>query len=125
MIEKVRRPIIPSKVPGKLVPLGNSVLATDMNFEMRITTGGIIIPGDDGKNSGIRPRWCKVYAVGPEQKDVSPGQWILVSHGRWTRGLDIQTPDGQITTVRKIDTNEILAVSDEPVVDDTLSDKVT
>ena len=75
------------------------------------------------KNSGIRPRWAKVYAVGPEQKDIQVGQYILISHGRWTRGIKIQDIEG-VKTIRKVDNNDILLISDEPVLDETLSDKV-
>ena len=94
-----------------------------MAFEERVSQGGIIIPNDDMKNSGIRPRWAKVYAVGPEQKDVQVGQYILISHGRWTRGIKIQDQEGE-KTIRKVDNNDILLVSDDPVNDQTMSDKV-
>ena len=109
---------------GKIRALNDSVLVSEMNFEHRVTVAGIIIPGDDGKNSGIRPRWGKVYAIGPEQKDVVPGQWILVSHGRWTRGINIIDDNGEKHTLRRVDNNDILLISDEPVIDGTMSDKV-
>ena len=41
----------------QLQPLGESVIVSDMNFEERISTGGIIIMTDNGKSTGIRPRW--------------------------------------------------------------------
>jgi co-chaperonin GroES (HSP10) len=107
----------------KIQPLHDSVLVVDMNFDYRVTTAGIYIPTDDGKNSGIRPRWGLVYAVGPTQEDVKPGQWILVSHGRWTRGVSIEI-DGVMKTIRRIDCNDIMLISDQPVIDDTMSDKV-
>jgi co-chaperonin GroES (HSP10) len=107
----------------KLTPIRDGVIVVDMNFEHRVTSSGIIIPGDDGKNSGIRPRWGRVYAIGPDQKDVEVGQYICVSHGRWTRGLDIEDENGQ-TTIRKVDPNDILLVSDTPVMDEIMSDKV-
>jgi hypothetical protein len=94
-----------------------------MTFEERISNGGIIILNDDMKSSGIRPRWAKVYAVGPDQKDVQVGQYILISHGRWTRGIKIEDDEG-VRTIRKVDNNDILMVSDEPVNDQTMSDKV-
>ena len=94
-----------------------------MNFDERITAGGIVLLNDDTKSSGIRPRWAKVYAVGPEQTEVEVGQYILISHGRWTRGITVETPLGK-QTLRKVDPNDILLVSDEPVADETMSDKV-
>jgi co-chaperonin GroES (HSP10) len=94
-----------------------------MAFDERISNGGIIIPNDDMKSSGIRPRWGRVYAIGPEQTDIKVGQYVLVTHGRWTRGVDIEDDNGD-HTIRKVDTNDILMVSDEPVQDSTMSDKV-
>lgn len=125
-IQKVKRNAMSTKVNGNtLLPLNDNVLVSDMSFEHRVTTAGIILPPDDGKDSGIRPRWAKVYAVGPEQREVKVGQWVLVSHGRWTRGLDIELENGETLTVRKIDLKEMLLISDEPVNDLTMSDKVT
>jgi len=108
---------------NKIKPLYDTVIVSDMAFEERISEGGIVILNDDMKNSGIRPRWAKVYAIGPEQKDVQVGQYILISHGRWTRGIKIEDHDG-VKTIRKVDNNDILMVSDEPVLDQTMSDKV-
>lgn len=87
------------------------VLVTDMEFDMRFTQGGIVLLNDNGKSTGIRPRWGQVYAVGPQQQDVTVGQWICVAHGRWTRGLDIEDETGK-RTLRKIDPKDILLVSD-------------
>jgi co-chaperonin GroES (HSP10) len=88
------------------------VLVADMVFDERISTGGIVLLNDNGKGNGIRPRWGRVYAVGHEQTNVKVGQWVLVSHGRWTRGLDIEDESGK-TTIRKIDPKDILLVSDD------------
>lgn len=108
----------------KLIPLRDHVLATDMNFGQRTLSSGLILLGDDGKTDGIRPRWCRVYAVGPEQKDVVPGQWILVEHGRWTRGVEVEIDEVQFT-VRRIDADAIMMVSDEePAYDDNVSTAV-
>jgi co-chaperonin GroES (HSP10) len=104
-------------------PLNDNIIVSDMQFDERISNGGIIILNDDMKSSGIRPRWAKVYAVGPDQKYVQVGQYILISHGRWTRGVKIDDGDGE-KVIRKVDNNEILLISDEPVNDQTLSDKV-
>ena len=108
---------------NKIIPLNDGVIVCDMKFEERISQGGIIIPNDDMKNSGIRPRWAKVYAVGSEQKDIKVGQYVLIAHGRWTRGVKIEDNEGE-KVIRKVDNNDILLVSDEPVNDQTMSDKV-
>ena len=104
----------------QLRPLKDSVIVSDMIFDVRISTGGIIIPNDNGKSTGIRPRWGQVYAVGPDQKDVQPGQWVCVEHGRWTRGIDIEDESGKIT-VRRVDPKDIMMVSDQQPDDDTFS----
>lgn len=122
-MQKVKPGYLKNKV-DRLLPLGSTILVSDMNFEFRVTTSGIILPGDDAKNSGIRPRWGKVYAIGPEQTDVQVGQWILVDHGRWTRGVQIEDAAGNKITVRKVDNKDILLVSDEQVIDDTMGSKV-
>lgn len=89
----------------------SDVIVTDMSFDVRLSTGGLILLNDNGKSTGIRPRWGRVYAVGPQQQDVRVGQWICVAHGRWTRGLDIEDESGK-RTIRKIDPKDILLVSD-------------
>jgi hypothetical protein len=109
----------------KLRALRDHIIVTDMAFkDTRKLSSGIILPGDDGKAAGIRPRWAQVFEVGPEQKDVTPGQWVCVAHGRWTRGLDIEDDHGP-KTIRRIDPKDILLVADErPGSDDTISDAV-
>ena len=111
----------PIKVEG-IRALNDHVLVADMNFKERVLSSGIQLLNDDGRGAGIRPRWAEVYAVGPEQQDITVGQWILVAHGRWTRGVKIEDTTGE-HTLRRIDPNDILLVSDvEPDGDDTLSD---
>jgi hypothetical protein len=108
---------------SRLEALGDSVLVADMPFGERFLASGLVLLNDDGKSSGIRPRWSKVYTVGPEHKDVAAGQWILVAHGRWTRGVKIH--DGQAETIiRKVDPKDILLVSDEPPQDETVSQAI-
>lgn len=109
---------------SKINPLKDSIIVKNMNFSERTTSSGIVLVSDDGKNSGIRPRWAEVYAIGPDQKDIKVGQWVLIDHGRWTRGINIVDDTNQKITIRKIDNNDILLISDSPVNDDTMSDKV-
>jgi len=104
----------------QLRPLKDSVIVSDMVFDVRISTGGIIIPNDNGKSTGIRPRWGQVYAVGPDQQDVVPGQWVCVEHGRWTRGIDVEDESGKVT-LRRVDPKDIMMISDEQPNDDTFS----
>jgi co-chaperonin GroES (HSP10) len=107
----------------QLRALKDSVLVTDMEFTGRQLASGIVLLNDNGTTAGIRPRWGQVYAVGPEQQDVTVGQWICVAHGRWTRGHDIEDAIG-VKTIRKIDPKDILLVSNEQPSDDTMSEAV-
>lgn len=104
----------------QILPLKDHVIVTDMNFNERTSTGGIVLIGDDMKLEGVRPRWGRVYAVGPKQTDVKIGDWVLVSHGRWTRGVKIKDQTGETYTIRRVDNNDILMVSDEKPTDDTV-----
>lgn len=108
-----------SKVKGKIVPIRDNVLVTKMNFEERKTASGIVLPSDDGKSEGVRHRWCQVWAVGPEQTDVKVGDWILMEHGRWTRGITVEDDNGEDIVIRRIDTKAILMVTDEDPGDNT------
>jgi len=108
-----------SKITGKLIPIRDNVLVTDMNFDARVSAGGIHILSDDGKSEGVRHRWCRVWAIGPEQQDVKIGEWILLEHGRWTRGVTVVQEDGTEIIIRRADTNGILMVSDEDPGDNT------
>lgn len=102
-------------IKGKLIPIKDNVIVEDMNFGERTTSGGIILQSDDGTDEGIKARWGRVYAKGPANKDpYEVGQWILIDHGRWSRGIDLEDPDtGEIVKLRRADPKDILAVSDE------------
>ena len=101
-------------VKGKITPLRDKILATDMHFDEQKTAGGIIIGSDDGKAHGVKPRWCKVWAVGPEQADVKVGEWILVEHGRWTRGMKVEDQSGKEVVIRGIENKSIMMSADNP-----------
>jgi co-chaperonin GroES (HSP10) len=99
-------------VENDIKPLKKRVLVSDMHFGERKSAGGIILMDDDGSEGGIHPRWGKVYAIGDQQEDVQVGQWVMVSHGRWSRGFKVKK-DGVELEVRMIDENDILLVSDD------------
>ena len=108
-------------VTGKLTAIRNHVIVEDMHFGERTLSSGIIIPGDDGEDRGIRPRWGRVHAIGHEQDDVKVGEYVLVTHGRWSRGVDVTNPEtGEMVTVRRVDIDDILLVSDRPHEDGTV-----
>jgi len=101
-----------SVIKGKITPIRDNVLISDMDFGEQTTKGGIFLLSDDGKSEGVKARWGKVWAVGPEQKDVKVGEWILLEHGRWSRGTTIEHEDGTHTIIRRADTKAILMVED-------------
>ena len=105
---------------NQIHPLNDSVIVADMTFDERFTTGGIVLLNDNGKSTGIRPRWGQVYAVGPEQHEVTVGQWVCVAHGRWTRGIEVEDETGK-QTLRRVDPKDIMLVSDEQPQDETFS----
>jgi co-chaperonin GroES (HSP10) len=101
-----------AKILGTIKPLGDKVLVCDMQFGEEKTASGIFIPSDNGKTQGIRPRWAKIWAVGPDQHDLEVGEWILLEHGRWTRKFEIEQEDGTIVNVHGIDNNAVMIRSD-------------
>jgi co-chaperonin GroES (HSP10) len=98
----------------KLVAIKDHIIVSDMKFNERVSTGGIVILADDKTSNGIRPRWAKVYAVGRLCKDIQVGQYVLIAHGRWTRGIEHGDD-----VIRRIDNDDILAVSDVPMQDES------
>ena len=98
---------------GELRAIQDRIIVEELKTGETVTKTGNVIPDDDAIERGIRPRWGKVYRTGPLQHDVEPGQWVLVEHGRWTRGLQIRTIDGEEKTVRMVDPEEVLLTSDE------------
>jgi co-chaperonin GroES (HSP10) len=99
-------------VENDIKPLKKRVLVSDMHFGERKSAGGIIMMDDDGSEGGIHPRWGKVYAIGNQQEDVKVGEWVMVAHGRWSRGFKVKK-EGVELEVRMIDENDILLVSDD------------
>lgn len=98
-------------------PLKNRVLAELMGLESRVTSGGIIIQSENGKDRGIRPRWAKVRLVGEGIDWCKPGQYVLVAHGRWSRQFECEH-EGEKMKLVHLDNNECLIVTDEDPGDD-------
>jgi hypothetical protein len=98
-------------------PLQNRVLAELMGLEQRVTSSGIIIQSENGKDRGIRPRWARVRLVGEGIDWVKPGQYVLVAHGRWSRQFNCEH-NGEKMKLVHLDNNECLIVTDELPDDD-------
>jgi len=94
--------------PMKIRAIHDDVIVTDMDLGEQVTTSGIVIQSDNGKAHGVKPRWAKVYKVGPEQQDIKEGEWILIEHGRWSRKVKID--DGEsVKEIQKVEVKSILA----------------
>jgi co-chaperonin GroES (HSP10) len=102
---------------SKVRAVGNRVLVTDMHFGEQKTASGLIIKNDNGTTRGIYPRWAKVHAKGPDNKDdYEVGHWILIEHGRWTRGIAVEL-SGEPIELRMVDAECILGYSIEKPAD--------
>ena len=103
-----------TRVKGSVRPIRNRVIVSGMEFGEQTTAGGIIISSDDGKDRGIKPRWGLVEAKGSENKDpFDIGDWILIEHGRWTRGFEVEMEDGTVETMRTVEAESILGWQSE------------
>lgn len=73
-------------------PIKNSVLFA---FEDKVVNGrfvetsesGIYL-GKDHQRDANAPRWGRVFAVGPDVSDISPGDRVLIENTQWTFGLE-------------------------------------
>ena len=101
---------------GKIQPLRDNVIVEEMEFGIQTTSKGLIIPSDDGSNHGIKPRWARVHAIGPDQTEIKVGEYVLVEHGRWTRGIELVDDEtGESKTVRMVEVSSIMATSETPM----------
>ena len=78
-------PISYTNISGTFKPLRDGVLVRSMKFDEVVTKSGI----------------------GNEQEDIQVGQWVLVAHGRWSRGFTLNDVES-----RTVDPNDILGISD-------------
>ena len=113
-------------VKGTLRPIKDKVIVHNMHFGEQKSSGGIVVLGDDGKDRGIYPRWGQIFAVGPEHKeDFAAGDWVLIEHGRWTRGIELELENGEETTIRMVDNKCILLWAKEKPEGAVIGDAIT
>ena len=102
------------QIDKNLRPINTGILVQDMYFGDRVTSSGFILSSDDGKSEGIKPRWAEIHSLGPKYEgELKVGDWILIDHGRWSRGVEIVDKDGSKKTIRLVDNKDILLVSDK------------
>ena len=97
----------------QIEPLRDKVFVTDIEFGDEVTAAGLILKSDNGRGEGIKPRWGRVWAIGPNQQDVKIGEWILMEHARWTREMEYENDDGTIAKIYMADLNAMLLLADE------------
>jgi|TARA_B110000444_G_scaffold61192_1_gene57224 co-chaperonin GroES (HSP10) len=101
-----------SVVHGDIKPLRKRVIVKSIEKGHQTTKGGIIVLDDDGKDRGIRPRWAQVYRVGEGIASVKEGDYVLIEHGRWGRGIQLDTGKEKFD-IRVAEEESILLVSDD------------
>lgn len=104
--------------------LKGKVIATAMKRGERLVRG-ILLKNDDGKEHGVRPRWCKVLSVGDDIDYIDPGQWIYVEHGRWSRTFKLPgyvNADETPMDLFEVEASSVMLVSDEEPSDDMVKD---
>lgn len=113
--EKNRRgnkmPTIYEARPMEIRAIQDDVIVCDMDFSEIKTASGIVLRSDDGQAHGVKPRWGRVYRIGPRQTDVKEGEWILIEHGRWSRKVKIRDSEGE-KEIQKVEVKSILAATD-------------
>ena len=74
-------------------------------------SSGLIILDDDGETRGIKSRYFEVHDVGSRTEvanDVKKGDIVCVAHGRWSRGFDVDHPEGK--KLYALDAKDIMGV---------------
>jgi len=96
-------------------PIRDNVFVSDLDSGPHQTAAGIIIPDDNMNERGIRPRWGRVWAIGPDVQEIAVGEWVFIEHARWTNSIDLELPEG-VVRIWKIEWPEsvLLAASDDP-----------
>ena len=103
--------------------INDKVIVHGMDFGGQTLKSGIILMDDDKQSAGIKPRWAQVYSIGPNaMTELKVGQYVLVGHGRWTRGINIVDEEGE-KTIRCVDLKDCMLVSDEPQQNMAYGDK--
>lgn len=77
----------------------------------RIVNGIILTATNLGEES-IRPRWFEVISVGPEQSMLQAGEYVLVPHGRWSRGIDLDNTLREEDKIFLLDNDALMGTSD-------------
>ena len=104
-----------NEVKMALKAFGNRILANmiDRPDGYKKTHGGLLLNDKDADVTAIRPRWFKIKSVGEDVDFVNEGQYVLVAHGRWSKGVEVDDE-----TVYLLDNEEILGTSETDPMND-------
>lgn len=69
---------------------------------------GILVASGDG-NQTVYPRWGKALHVGPDVREVKPGDYIMIEPGKWTFGFIVED-----VRYWKTDEDKVICAADEP-----------
>jgi hypothetical protein len=105
----------------KIRAMRGKVLVTDLDHGERMV-GRIIIPDDNRKMMGVRDRWAQVYSVGEDVDEIQEGDWILLSHGRWTRKVKLPLGDGNTIDLWSVDWPDGVLIAADTPTEGTLPD---
>lgn len=94
-------------------PMKGKIFVTEMDEGVHRTAGGIILTDDTGSERGIRDRWGRVAFIGEGIDDVAPGDWVLITHGRWTQRLTLEIDGAPAIDIWMVDPEAIIGVSDK------------
>lgn len=101
--------------------LAGKVIVSNMKKGER-KVGGIILRNDDGKEHGVRPRWAQVHALGKGVTGIEVGNWVYVSHGRWTRPFFADDDNGEPVELFEVERQAMIMVSESEPEDDYVVD---
>jgi hypothetical protein len=98
-----------------LTPIRNRIIGRMLNpiGTERSTKAGLILTERNFGEEAIRNRWFEVTHVGPEEDHINVGDYVLVPHGRWSRGLDIEGTMREEDKLFLLDENAMLMLSNE------------
>ena len=94
----------------KLLPRYDNIFGVMVDgYGETITPGGILIIENNMDTLSIRPRWFRVTHRGPTQTDIEIGEFVLMTHGRWSRKITIDF--GLDDDIFHLDPKEVLLVT--------------
>lgn len=109
-------------IQGNFRPMPDDILVCNLEKGMQKTKGGILLTDDNGKESGIRPRWCQIYRIGKniDNDDLQVGKWILVDHGHWSTTFTIEEDNKEAVDVniiikKNIKEGILLSTDEKPI----------